>query len=111
VYNSEVYLAARVESIIAQTCRDWELICVDDGSSDSSHAILQDYERLDSRVLVITRPNTGVTRARNDGMTVARGRYIAAMDSDDVALPDRVRLQVDYMESQRERAGVSAVRR
>jgi len=108
VYNSEVYLAASVESIIAQTFRDWELICVDDGSSDSSHAILQDYERVDSRVLVITRPNTGVTRARNDGMTVARGRYIAAMDSDDVALPDRLRLQVDYMESHPECVGLGA---
>ena len=99
VYNSETYLADSIGSILAQTFMDWELICVDDGSSDGSLEILRRYERADPRVRVITRPNTGVTRARNDGMAVARGRYIAAMDSDDVALPERLRRQVDYMES------------
>ena len=81
---------------------DWELICVDDGSSDGSLGILRRYESADRRVRVITRPNTGVARARNDGMDVAAGRYIAAMDSDDVALPERLRRQVDYMKSQPE---------
>ena len=57
---------------------------------------------------VITRPNTGVTRARNDGIAVARGRYIAVMDSDDVALPERLRRQVDYMESHPECVGLGA---
>ena len=57
---------------------------------------------------VITRPNTGVARARNDGIAVARGRYIAAMDSDDIALPDRLRRQVDYMESHPECVGLGA---
>jgi glycosyltransferase involved in cell wall biosynthesis len=98
VYNSEAYLADAVGSILAQTFTDWELICVDDGSRDGSLEVLRRYERADPRVRVITRPNTGVTRARNDGIAVARGRYIAAMDSDDVALPERLRSQVDYME-------------
>ena len=90
VYNTEAYLTDSVESILGQTFLDWELICVDDGSSDGSLDILRRYERSDPRVRVITRPNTGVARARNDGMRVAGGRYIAAMDSDDVALPERL---------------------
>ena len=99
VYNTEAYIADSIDSILGQTFVDWELICVDDGSSDGSLGILRRYEGADLRVRVITRPNTGVARARNDGMDVAAGRYIAVMDSDDVALPERLRRQVDYMES------------
>jgi len=98
VYNSELYLADSIGSVLAQTFTDWELICIDDGSSDGSLEVLRHYERADGRVRVVTRPHIGVTRARNDGMAVARGRYIAAMDSDDVALPARLRQQVAYME-------------
>ena len=108
VYNTEAYLTDSVDSILGQTFLDWELICVDDGSSDGSLDILRRYERADPRVRVITRPNTGVARARNDGMRVAAGRYIAAMDSDDVALPERLRRQVDYMESHPECVGLGA---
>ena len=107
-YNTEAYLANSVDSILGQTFVDWELICVDDGSSDGSLGILRRYEGADPRVRVITRPNTGVARARNDGMDVAAGRYIAAMDSDDVALPERLRRQVDYMESHPECVGLGA---
>ena len=80
VYNSEAYLADSIGSILAQTFTDWELICIDDGSRDGSLEVLRRYERVDPRVHVFTRPNTGVTRARNDGIAVARGLYIAAMD-------------------------------
>src|SRR6516162_2388311 len=88
VYNTEAYLADAIGSILAQTFTDWELICVDDGSSDCSLDVLRRYERADSRIRVISRSNTGVARARNEGMALARGRYIAAMDSDDVALAE-----------------------
>ena len=108
VYNSEAYLTDAVDSILGQTFADWELICVDDGSSDGSLQVLRRYERADPRVRVLTRPNTGVTRARNDGIAVARGSYIAAMDSDDVALPERLNRQVDYMESHPECVGLGA---
>jgi len=107
-YNTEAYLSDAVGSILGQTFLDWELICVDDGSSDGSLEILRHYEGADSRVRVITRPNTGVARARNDGMRVAAGRYIAAMDSDDVALPERLSRQVDYMESHPDCVGLGA---
>lgn len=108
VYNTEAYLTDSVESILSQTFLDWELICVDDGSSDGSLDILRRYERTDPRVRVVTRPNSGVARARNDGMGVAVGRYIAAMDSDDVALPKRLSRQVEYMESHPECVGLGA---
>jgi glycosyltransferase involved in cell wall biosynthesis len=108
VYNSEAYLADSIGSILAQTFTDWELICVDDGSRDGSLEVLRRYECAEPRMRVITRPNTGVTRARNDGIGVARGRYIAAMDSDDVALPERLRRQVDYMECHPECVGLGA---
>jgi glycosyltransferase involved in cell wall biosynthesis len=70
--------------------------------------ILRHYEGTDRRVRVISRSNTGGTRARNDGIAVARGRYIAAMDSDDIALQERLRQQVDYMESHPECVGLGA---
>jgi len=108
VYNSEAYLTDSIGSILGQKYLDWELICVDDGSNDSSLAILLRYESADPRVRVITRPNTGVARARNDGMAVARGRYIAAMDSDDFALPERLSQQVEYMEAHPDCVAVGA---
>src|SRR6516165_5199566 len=108
VYNTEAYLTDSIDSILGQTFQDWELICVDDGSSDGSLEILRRYERADSRVRVITRPHSGNYRARNAGMALARGRYIAAMDSDDVALPERLCRQVDYMESHPDCVGLGA---
>ena len=108
VYNSEAYLTDSIGSILRQTYLEWELICVDDGSSDGSLGILRRYESADPRVRVITRPNSGVARARNDGMAVAHGRYIAAMDSDDISLPERLHRQVGYMESHPACVGLGA---
>jgi glycosyltransferase involved in cell wall biosynthesis len=108
VYNTEAFLSDAIDSILAQTFTDWELICVDDGSSDCSLAVLRRYERADPRIRAISRPNTGVTRARNDGTALGRGRYIAVMDSDDVALPERLCRQVDYMESHPDCVGLGA---
>jgi glycosyltransferase involved in cell wall biosynthesis len=108
VYNSEAYLADSIGSIFAQTFSDWELICIDDGSRDGSLEVLRRYESREPRVHVLSRPNTGVARARNDGIGIARGHYIAMMDSDDVALPERLRRQVDYMESHCECVGLGA---
>jgi glycosyltransferase involved in cell wall biosynthesis len=99
VHNSKAYLTDSIGSILRQTYLEWELICVDDGSNDGSLGILRRYESTDPRIRVVTRPHTGISRARNDGTAIARGKYIAAMDSDDIALPERLSRQVDYMES------------
>lgn len=97
VYNAERYLRKAVESILAQTYRDFELISVDDGSSDRSKEILESYAARDSRVRVISRPNTGIVGALNDGLAAAKGEFIARMDADDIALPGRFAAQIAYL--------------
>lgn len=108
VYNTRAYVTAALDSIIGQTFPNWELICVDDGSNDGSLNILRDYEAADQRLHVVTRTNSGSSRARNHGMSLARGKYIAAMDSDDIALPDRLSCQLRYMEAHPECVALGA---
>ncbi|MDD6723062.1 MAG: glycosyltransferase [Bacteroidales bacterium] len=83
VYNTEKYLRQCLDSVLAQTCCDWEAILVDDGSTDSSGAICDEYAAADSRVKVIHQPNGGVSVARNAGLDVAKGDCVAFVDSDD----------------------------
>ena len=87
VYNTEAYLPACVESLLAQTHRDLELIFVDDGSTDGSAAILDAYAARDGRVRVIRKENGGVSSARNAGIAAATGDYIGFVDSDDKVEP------------------------
>ena len=97
VYNAERYLREAVESVLAQTFTDFELLVVDDGSTDGSLAILREFERRDPRVRVISRPNTGYVVALNEMLGLAKGEFIARMDADDVCLPGRFGAQVDYL--------------
>ena len=83
VYNVEKYLRQCLDSIVNQTLRDIEIICVDDGSTDGSSAILAEYAAKDSRVKVLTREHTNAGAARNAGMAVATGEYLGFVDSDD----------------------------
>ena len=83
VYNVEKYLRACLDSVVNQTLKDIEIICVDDGSTDSSPAILAEYAAKDPRVKVITRPKSNAGAARNAGMAVATGEYLGFVDSDD----------------------------
>ena len=88
VYNTEPYLRQCLDSVVNQTLRDIEIICVDDGSTDGSLSILKEYEQNDPRVTVISQPNEGQSSARNNGMGRARGEYIDFLDSDDYLTPD-----------------------
>ena len=98
VYNGEKYLAEAIESILAQTFSDFEFIIVDDGSTDDSLAIARSYESHDNRVRVIGQEqNRGAAHARNCGGDLARGKYIAAMDCDDISLPRRLEQQAGFM--------------
>lgn len=99
VYNAERYLREAVESVLAQTFTDFELIAVDDGSTDGSLSILREFERRDSRVRIISRPNTGYVVALNEMLGIARGKFIARMDADDVCEPERFRSQLSWFES------------
>lgn len=83
VYNSAKYLRECLDSVIAQTFSDWEVVAVDDGSSDDSPAILDEYATKDSRIKVIHKVNGGVSAARNDGLAAASGEYVLFVDSDD----------------------------
>ncbi len=83
IYNVEKYLRKCLDSILQQTFRDYELILVDDGAEDSSSFICDEYAAKDSRVKVIHKQNGGLSSARNTGLDIASGRYIALIDSDD----------------------------
>lgn len=84
VYNQAPYLAKCLDSVLAQTLRDIEVVCVDDGSTDGSGRMLDEYAARDSRVKVIHQANAGAGPARNVGMDVARGEFLAFMDPDDL---------------------------
>lgn len=88
VYNVEKYLKRCVESILAQTYRDLEIILVDDGSKDSSGDICEELKILDPRIVVIHKENGGLSSARNAGMDIAKGEYFGFVDSDDYIEPD-----------------------
>lgn len=83
-YNVATYLRETLNSVLEQTCQDWECICVDDGSTDDTGQILDEYGKNDSRFRVIHKANAGVSAARNDAMQLAQGDYICFLDGDDV---------------------------
>ena len=100
VYNGEEYLAAAIESILAQTFSDFEFIVVDDGSLDRSPLIARDYMNRDGRIrLIQLERNLGLAAARNRGITAATGDFVTGMDSDDICLPERLQKQVDFLHS------------
>lgn len=84
VYNVAPYLRECLDSVLAQTFADWEVICVDDGSMDGSGAILDEYAKKDKRFTVIHQPNAGVGSARNAALDVANGAWVVFLDGDDI---------------------------
>lgn len=83
VYNVEPYLKQCMDSVVGQTLKDIEIICVDDGSTDNSLDILREYAAEDSRIQIIEQKNAGAGAARNNGMRYATGKYLSFLDSDD----------------------------
>lgn len=88
IYNVEPYLQRCVNSILCQTLRDIEIILVDDGSTDNSASLCDDYAKADSRVTLIHQKNTGLSGARNAGLYIMTGEYVSFIDGDDCVLPD-----------------------
>lgn len=97
VFNGERYLRAALDSVLAQTFSDFELLLLDDGSTDRTLAIARSYARLDPRVRVHTRGNRGLVATLNELLALARGEFAARMDADDVCLADRLERQVAWL--------------
>ena len=99
VYNEKFHLREAVESVLEQTFTDYEFIIINDGSTDGSSDMLRQYAQFDERICVHHQENRGLTASLNKGCKLARGRYIARMDADDISLPERLAKQVHYMET------------
>jgi glycosyltransferase involved in cell wall biosynthesis len=97
IFNGEAFLDQAIASILAQTFTDFELVVVDDGSTDRTPEILKSLS--DPRLRVLTQPNAGLAVSLNRAIWRSRGRLIARMDADDVALPERFARQVAYLDS------------
>src|SRR3954447_1730338 len=97
VFDAREHLADAIASIQAQTHRRWELLVVDDGSSDGSPELAEELGRTDDRIRVLSVTHGGAAQAVNAGIDAARGEMIARMDADDIAVPDRFALQLDWM--------------
>ena len=88
VYNAAEFLGECLDSVLAQTLKEIEVICVNDGSKDNSLEILREYEKKDSRVVILDQANQGAGAARNNGLAIAKGEYLSFLDSDDFFEPD-----------------------
>jgi hypothetical protein len=97
VYNGERFLAAAIESVLAQSFADFEFLIVDDGSRDATASILQDYARVDSRIRAIVRENRGLVASLNEMLAVAQAPIVARMDADDICRPDRFARQLAFL--------------
>lgn len=99
VYNVAPFLHEAIESILKQTFNGFEFIIIDDGSTDNSLNILNTYAQVDNRIRLVSRENKGISYTRNQLVELARGKYLAWMDSDDISLPDRLDVMVNWLES------------
>lgn len=98
-YNAEKFIAETIQSVQAQTYPNWEMLIVDDCSTDDTVAIVESYEREDERIqLIRLRENSGSAVARNEAIDRAKGKYIAFLDSDDLWLPEKLTKQVTFMQ-------------
>lgn len=97
VYNVEKYLKECIESVLTQDFYDYEIILIDDGSTDFSGEICNQYSKVDNRIKTIHKKNGGLSSARNIGMSVAKGRYVVFVDSDDLLISGGLKKTYDYL--------------
>lgn len=95
-YNAGPYLREAVDSVLAQTFKDFELLVINDGSTDNTAEILASYD--DPRMVVVHQQNMGLIKTLNKGLGLAKGKWIARFDADDVCYPERLQLQVDFLQ-------------
>ncbi len=98
-YNAEKFIGSTIESVLLQTYQNWEMIIVDDCSTDNTVKVVEEYCNIDSRIRIIKHSkNQGVAAARNTALSKAKGEYIAFLDSDDIWMPQKLDSQYHYME-------------
>lgn len=97
VFNAEKFVGAAIESVLSQTFTNFELILINDGSTDGSLNILDKFKKLDIRVVVVTRENRGLVETLNEGINLAKGKWVARMDADDIAFPQRFERQLQWL--------------
>jgi len=97
VYNGEAYIIEALTSVSKQTYSNLEIVVINDGSTDSTESLIKAYQRKDSRVVLVSRPNQGLVASLNEGVSLTRGEYIARMDADDVCKPFRIDHQLQYL--------------
>ena len=107
-YNTERWIAAAIDSVLAQTFADFELLIVDDGSTDGTPGIISEHSRRDPRIRILRPSRVGVVEARNMAIREARGEYIAIMDSDDLSMPDRFEKEVTLLDTNLDILAVTA---
>jgi glycosyltransferase involved in cell wall biosynthesis len=99
-YNAEDFIAEAIDSILGQTCQDFELIIIDDASTDKTSVIIEQYTKKDNRLRVYrNKSNKGIGANRSYGVKLAKGRYICWQDADDISIPERLQLQKDYLDN------------
>ena len=98
VYNAHLYVESTIKSVLSQTYRDFELVIVDDGATDGSGEICDAYAKQDARIVMIHQKNGGICKARNTALQVAKGKYIAFCDHDDLYQPEYLELAVTAAE-------------
>jgi len=96
-YNTEKYIADCLNSLLAQTFQNFEIICIDDGSTDNSLSLFNEYAQRDPRIKVISQKNQGVVAARNNAIAAARGEYILPLDSDDMIALNGIEVLYDFI--------------
>lgn len=106
VYNGEEYLNEAIDSILSQTFKSFEFIIINDGSTDSSSKILRSYA--DPRIVLIEQENNGLSKALNIGIGRARSDLIARMDADDISMPERIKLQYEFLKKHPECVAVGS---
>jgi glycosyltransferase involved in cell wall biosynthesis len=107
VYNTDKFVARTIRSILSQTHKVFEFIIIDDASTDNSPEILDKFSRKDSRITVITNKiNLGIGAARNKGLEIASGEYMAVVDSDDISLPQRFARQIQFLDNNHDYCGL-----
>ncbi len=106
-YNRENLVLRALKSVLSQTFKDFEVLLVDDGSTDNTHKAIQEIQKEDKRVVYVYQENKGWPSALNTGLSNAQGRYIAFLDSDDEWLPEKLEKQISFLENNKSFDGVT----